>query len=239
MAVHASGKDNASNRLAFVHGWKPNHLQHIDIYHPVRGWTLMPNLRHVQLPDGTVVSSNSRGIRGTQAYTYDKPADVLRILTVGDSFTFGEQVRDDQTWSYYLQNLLPGSEVLNFGIHGYGHDQMLLYLRNEGIKYHPDIVILGFVALDMDRNLVSFRDFAKPRFVLDGARLVLTNTPIPTAEEVVAREPWRSKFIDLLTILYGRYLQWSGKLVHRFRGPNHIRRHGRACRSRCGRRDDD
>jgi hypothetical protein len=48
--------------------------------------------------------------------------------------------------------------------------------------------------------------------VLDGARLVLTNTPIPTVEEVVAQEPWRSKFIDLLTILYGRYLQWSGKL---------------------------
>jgi hypothetical protein len=113
----------------------PNHL--------ARGWTLMPNLRHVQLPDGTVVSSTSRGIRGTKEYTYDKPADALRILTVGDSFTFGEQVRDDQTWSYYLQNLLPGSEVLNFGVHGYGHDQMLLYLREEGIKYHPDIVILG------------------------------------------------------------------------------------------------
>ena len=32
-----SGKDNASNRLAYVHGWRPNHLQHIDIYHPVRG----------------------------------------------------------------------------------------------------------------------------------------------------------------------------------------------------------
>jgi hypothetical protein len=207
-----SGKDNASNRLAFVHGWRPNHLQHIDIYHPVRGWTLMPNLRHVQLPDGTVVSSNSRGIRGTKEYTYDKPADVVRILTVGDSFTFGEQVRDDQTWSYYLQNLLPGSEVLNFGIHGYGQDQMLLYLKEEGIKYHPDIVILGFVALDMDRNLVSFRDYAKPRFVLDGARLVLTNTPIPTTDEVLAREPWRSKFADLLSILYGRYLQRSGKL---------------------------
>jgi hypothetical protein len=32
---------------------------------------------------------------------------------------------------------------------------------------------------------------------------------------------------------------YEGCLVHRFRGPNHIRRHGRACRSRCGRRDDD
>jgi hypothetical protein len=145
-------------------------------------------------------------------YSYQKPPGVIRILTIGDSFTFGEQVGDDETWSYYLQNLLPGIQVINFGVHGYGHDQMLLYLKEEGIKYHPDIVILGFLSLDMDRNMVSFRDYAKPRFVLDGGRLVLTNTPVPTVDTVLAQEPWRSKFVDLLTILYGRYRQWSGKL---------------------------
>jgi hypothetical protein len=97
--------------------------------------------------------------------------------------------------------------VINFGIHGYGHDQMLLYLREEGIKYHPDIVILGFVVLDMERNVLSFRDYAKPRFVLDGGRLVLTNTPVPRLEETLAREPWRSKFLDVLTMLRDRYRQ--------------------------------
>jgi len=164
----------------------------------------------VQISDGTTVSSNSHGLRGSMEYSYDKPPGVVRILTFGDSFTFGEQVKDDETWSYDLQRLLPASEVINFGVHGYGHDQILLYLKKEGVKYHPDIVILGFVSLDMDRNVVSFRDYAKPRFILQDGRLVLTNTPVPTVSEVLAGEPWRSKFVDLLTIIYGRYRERSG-----------------------------
>jgi hypothetical protein len=144
-------------------------------------------------------------MRGFSEYAYEKPVGTLRVLTFGDSFTFGEEVSDNETFSYYLEKLLPGSEVINFGIHGYGHDQMLLYLREEGIKYHPDIVILGFVGEDMERNMTSFRDYAKPRFVLDGGRLVLTNTPVPRIEETLGREPWRSKFLDVLTLLRDRY----------------------------------
>src|SRR5262249_33469245 len=82
---------------------------------------------------------------------------------------------------------------------------MLLYLQEEGIKYHPDIVILGFVSMDMRRNMLSFRDYAKPRFVLDGRRLVLTNIPVPGKEETLAREPWRSKFLDVLRMLTDKY----------------------------------
>jgi hypothetical protein len=124
---------------------------------------------------------------------------------LADSFTFGDEVSDDETWPYFLEKLLLGSEVLNFGVHGYGHDQMLLYLREEGVKYHPDIVILGFVSVDMERNILSFRDYAKPRFVLDGARLVLTNTPVPRTEDTLAREPWRLKFLDAFIMLRDRY----------------------------------
>ena len=52
---------------------------------------------------------------------------------LGDSFTFGEDVGDDETYSHHLEQLLPGTEVINLGVHGYGHDQMLIYLREEGI----------------------------------------------------------------------------------------------------------
>jgi len=158
------------------------------------------------------LSSNSRGLRGFSEHAYEKPPGTLRILTFGDSFTFGDEVSDNETWTYYLEKLLPGSEVINFGVHGYGHDQMLLYLQEEGIKYHPDIVILGFLSFDMQRNVISFRDYAKPRFVLDGGHLVLTNTPVPRIEETLAREPWHSKFLDLLTMLRSRYRERSGEL---------------------------
>jgi hypothetical protein len=183
-----------------------------DIYHPTRGWAVRPGLSRVTVFNNKTLSSNSRGLRGSSEYAYEKPLGTLRILTLGDSFTFGDEVSDNETWTYYLEKLLPKSEVINFGVHGYGHDQMLLYLQEEGIKYHPDIVILGFISFDMERNVLSFRDYAKPRFVLDGGRLVLTNTPVPRIEETLAREPWRSKFLDLLTMLRSRYRQRLGGL---------------------------
>jgi hypothetical protein len=69
-----------------------------------------------------------------------------------------------------------GTEVLNLGVHGYGHDQMLLYLREEGLRYRPDVVLLGFVQIDMPRNQLSFRDYAKPRF---GVRRRLSRRNVP------------------------------------------------------------
>jgi hypothetical protein len=207
--IVARGQDDAAWRLGFIRHQSeksPINYYPYDVYHPIRGWALQPGLNRVEAFDSTkTLSSNSRGLRGPLEHSYEKPPDILRILTFGDSFTFGQEVSDDQTWSYFLEKLLPSSEVINFGVHGYGNDQMLLYLQEEGIKYYPDIVILGFVAEDMRRNMLSFRDYAKPRFVLDEGQLVLTNTPVPRKDEVLAIEPWRSKFLDVLTMLRDRY----------------------------------
>ncbi|HEU5304797.1 MAG TPA: hypothetical protein VFU40_09160, partial [Gemmatimonadales bacterium] len=113
-------------------------------------------------------------------------------------------VSDHETYSSILATLLPNTEVLNFGIHGYGHDQMLLYFKTEGVKYRPDVVILGYVWFDQDRNLVAFNDFAKPRFDLLADTLRLENVPVPTPESVLEREPFRSKLIDLAMMAWAR-----------------------------------
>ena len=94
---------------------------------------------------------NSRGLRGKRDFPYTKNKNKVRILILGDSFTFGDEVSDDETYSARLQAMLPHTEIINMGVHGYGHDQMLILLKEEGIKYQPDIVILGFLALDMSK----------------------------------------------------------------------------------------
>src|SRR5262249_25445204 len=99
-----------------------------DEYHPARGWAFKPNIRDFDSFQGGAVSSNSRGVRGQREYAEIKPAGVTRILVFGDSLTFGDEVSDDQTYSSYLEGMLPDTEALNLGVHGYGHDQMLLYL---------------------------------------------------------------------------------------------------------------
>ena len=188
--------------------WIKRHLKsrptpcNYDVYSSTRGWTLKPNIRDLIAWDNKIVNSNSKGLRGKLEYSYNKPANKIRILILGDSFTFGEEVSDTETYSYYLQQLLPDVEVINLGVHAYGHDQMLLYFNEEGIKYKPDIVILGFVYDDMHRNILMFYDYAKPKFELVNNTLKLKNTPVPSPETIIKKEFYRSKFIDLLSILY-------------------------------------
>lgn len=183
-----------------------------DRHHPERGWTLAANLREVEVFDGKRLSSNSRGLRGGREFAVPKPAGIYRIALFGDSFTFGEDVSDEETFAQQLEKLLPGVEILNFGVHGYGHDQMLLYLREALPVYRPDVVLVGHVTDDALRNLTRFRDFAKPRFRLRDGALRLEGTPVPSPEEMLAREVWGSRIGDLLTMAWTRIAwRWGGR----------------------------
>jgi hypothetical protein len=140
-----------------------------------------------------------------------RPAGQHRVAVLGDSFTFGEDVGDEETWVHQLGVLDPGLETINLGIHAYGHDQMLLTLREEGPWLRPDLVLVGFVFIDLERNRTAFLDYAKPRFELESGELVLGNVPVPTPDELRRREPWRSKFVDLLSMLCARLNDRSGR----------------------------
>lgn len=181
-----------------------------DTYDPARGWALRPALTHLSVFGDKTLSSNSSGIRGDAEYTYQKAPGTRRIEVFGDSFTFGDEVSDDEAFPHRLEQLLPATEVLNFGVHGYGHDQELLLLEQEGVKYRSDLVILGFVFADVERNILAFRDYAKPRFVLDHGKLVLENTPVPTIDAVLEADRYRLRFVDAMTIFYQEALWRSG-----------------------------
>jgi len=209
LSTRILGNDESSFRIAWIHrGSLPGVAYTFDQYHPIRGWTLISSIRNASVFGDRILNTNSKGLRGTAEVSYERVTGVPRAEVYVDSFTFGEEVSDDETYSARLGEALPGTEILNMGEHGYGHDQMLLYLEEEGVRYHPDLVVLGFHPFDMERNILSFRDFAKPRFEVTGGQLVLTNTPVPTPEVVRAREPYRSKFWDLLTMLVAR-TRWA------------------------------
>jgi hypothetical protein len=119
-----------------------------------------------------------------------------RVAIVGDSFTFGLEVRYDETWGHHLE-LAAGSEfqVLNFGVDGYGVDQAYLRYTRDVRSWHPDIVIFGVINDDLRRTMgvyafLSFPGgeipFPKPRFVMRGDRLVLLNVPLPTLDSIFA-----------------------------------------------------
>lgn len=181
-----------------------------DQYDPSKGWATKPNIRNMAVFDNKSLNTDPDGFRVTRESPSGRKIKE-RILVLGDSFTFGEEVSDQETYPYYLQRMFPDLDIINAGVHGYGHDQMLILLREIGIKFKPDIVILGYVPWDAKRNVLSFRDFAKPSFVPDKDGLILTNTPVPRPEDILRWEWARPRLIDIYAIFKHRIKVASGR----------------------------
>ncbi len=153
--------------------------------HPVLGWTNRTDFGH---PEGRY-HTNSRGLRGRVEYPLSPPDDAIRVSAFGDSFTFGSDVRDDETWESKLSAFDPRFEVLNFGVGGYGTDQSYLRYLEDGLAFNSDIVIIGLMSENVSRNVNVFRPFyspyyenavfPKPRFALRDTALVLLPNPFP------------------------------------------------------------
>lgn len=112
-------------------------------------WRLKPNQDCYTKIDHKPVHINSNGTRGPE-FNVEKPAGTIRILSLGDSRTFGWGLTDEETYSRRLQNLLQKYagdgrkvEVINAGVNAWSYPQILVYLREYGLRYHPDYVILA------------------------------------------------------------------------------------------------
>ena len=125
-------------------------------------------------------------IRGITHYPLEKPPGAFRVVVIGDSFTYGAEVRDDETFPHRLETLLPRGEVINFGVRAYGIDQAALKYLKYGRAYRPDLLVVAIWDLDYLRTPLTFYRFAKPLYVIDPTTraLVLTHTPVPPPEEV-------------------------------------------------------
>lgn len=92
---------------------------------------------------------NEKGYRGAVA---ENPRTApMRIVALGDSFTFGYGVGETQTWPRLLQQSLNAGrgaddrvEVVNLGVGGYGTWQESIWLERNWEELRPDLVILGF-----------------------------------------------------------------------------------------------
>ena len=106
-------------------------------------WTTKPNIDVTF--EGMRVRTNSLGFRGPEIEA-KKPGE-YRILSLGESTTFGAQVGNEQTYSAVLEDLLraayPGRSitVINAGVAAYSSFQSLLYLKERGLALQPDMVL--------------------------------------------------------------------------------------------------
>jgi hypothetical protein len=158
------------------------------VYDDQMGWSVGPNRRSAN----GLYRSSPEGIRvpleGGGAVSVAEGKTIVAL--VGDSFTFGEEVRYEETWGYYLDRLLGGEvQVLNFGVPGYGVDQAYLRYEKDARRWKPKSVIFGLFSHDFRRTMTIYPflahptwdlPFSKPRFILsDGVLERLNDPPLP------------------------------------------------------------
>jgi len=116
-----------------------------------KGYTkYQPNSTLHQRYHGATIAMkmNSDGFRGLANITKPKPAGVFRIVTLGESSTFGYNVQDNETYAYQLQTYLRAQhpdrtiEVCNLGIPHIRMENILAMAKAELPAIQPDVVTL-------------------------------------------------------------------------------------------------
>ena len=122
---------------------------------------LIPNSTfwHTSVDGSWEFRTNARGFRDDEDYKYEKTAGQRRILVLGDSHTQGYEVHQSSTFAKVLERRLRqkglDAQVLNAGISGFGTAEELMFLEHEGMKYHPDMVVVALFENDFDDNVKS------------------------------------------------------------------------------------
>jgi lysophospholipase L1-like esterase len=96
------------------------------------------------------IASNKDGFR-TREFS-PKKKGTFRVVTLGDSSTFGWGVDPEDTWQYLLEKRLKpkygAAEVFNLGLSGHSTRHGLGVLRHYAWKLDPDLIIISYGAND-------------------------------------------------------------------------------------------
>jgi hypothetical protein len=123
--------------------------------HPTRGWSLAPNsTAFTQTLDfAMTIHTNSKGFRDRE-HEYEPAPGMFRVMILGDSFMEAYQMDMERGLPRSLEHLLADRdvEVINLAQSGYGTGQEYLMLKEEGLKYKPDLVLMAFYTENDIRN---------------------------------------------------------------------------------------
>lgn len=195
------------------------------VYDPILGWTVVPSRT-----DRTgLYSSSAEGLRSPHVGMSfadlkarhsggsEIPASV-RIALIGDSMTYGQEVRCDESWGHILEGLVqPHTQVLNFAISGQGLNQTLLRYEKDARSWKPQVVIIGISSgmITRNNNIYPFLQypewgwpFARPRFVMKDDVLTGVSERVPDARGIFATRAI-SELPDLHLDDYYRPFQWK------------------------------
>lgn len=189
----------------------------LDVLYPMSDEFWQPDARlgHVHVPGkigvwrsscyAVTVRINGWGFRGP-AWSLTKPPGVTRIIVLGDSLTEALQVPYEDTFPARLERRLNQAgngrrfEVLNLGVSLYSTGQNYLNLVHHGLRFAPDLVLLGFsIATDVreESSVLNGRG-DKPYFRVGSDGLQLHSAPAPARYHAVKQAIRRSRLYQLV-----------------------------------------
>jgi lysophospholipase L1-like esterase len=167
-------------------------------------YELLPNLdTKYKLAD---FHTNAEGFRDRD---HEVDLNTKKIAVLGDSFTMGTGVYEEDMYVPSTENLLneldqeSKYEVFNFGVSGYALTNYKTILERNALKYNPDLVVIGFCASN-DHYRIGI-DFSMDDFVIKPKENVFWNWYLqkllqiklkPKTPEPVVYEPAHRAYID-------------------------------------------
>lgn len=132
------------------------------------GFRPIPNQKNVFTIDKPV-TTNMAGFRDDH-WIFNDLEDTYRILIVGDSFTFGNGVNQDEIFSAHLERMLERDNrkfnVLNASAGGWNINEVVGFVQQEASSLQPDCPIYAFFYNDYD-NAPSQRRIFSPKGRID------------------------------------------------------------------------
>lgn len=137
-------------------------------------YELAPNIKINNKPDWIPsdytysVTTNADGLNERFDYPTEKESNVFRIMTIGDSYTYGAYVNTKENYPERLEDILNDNslcrterkfEVINLGVGGYDIEYSVVRFKVRGQKYNPDLVLW----LVKDDDFALLNELVKPK----------------------------------------------------------------------------
>ncbi len=178
--------------------------------HPLLGW-------RGAFKAGSLMHDDARSV-----------GDKRPVLLYGDSYA---QCMPEVTCFQDLLNgdtaFARGHHFLNYGVGGYGLDQITLLFEQTFLRYERPFVVFSLMVSDMDRSPLDWRTGQKPWFALEGDGLRLQGVPIDpdpahyldTHGVTIGSYLWRRFLYSPANVLPGwandRFKGWSAHTAHK------------------------
>jgi lysophospholipase L1-like esterase len=112
-----------------------------------KGFKAHPKIYHYEYQNNDIGMRDTRKVADYQNYSY-------KILCLGDSFTYGWGVNDNETFAQILEKKINNDSiaVLNGGVSGTGTDFALKFFQTRGKELDPNTIIYFYFDNDINDN---------------------------------------------------------------------------------------